>query len=166
MQFDGVGMLVSKVIPKGSADLAGIKANDVILEINGTSIVSVAQIPIIVSSYPPKTKINIKFGEECEVLNRRVVSGTQDELYTLADKALDSSYPFSGVVLFEINTKSSQESSLKGLGVLDISTSSNAYLEGLRFQDVITHINDKPITHLFNKKSFKKFTRKIFQSNC
>lgn len=53
------GALVSDVVPGGSADRAGIKQGDVIVAVNGTTIVHADELPRNVARNPPKSNIKL-----------------------------------------------------------------------------------------------------------
>lgn len=77
------GALISDVAPGGSADRAGIKQGDVIVSVNGSTIVHADELPRNVARHPPKATIKVALvrnGKPMEVsANLDLLEADEDE---------------------------------------------------------------------------------------
>ena len=70
------GALVSKVEPGGPADKAGIRSGDVILSVDGESIDQMAELPTVIGSKKPGSKVSIDIWRDGKQKQIDIVIGT------------------------------------------------------------------------------------------
>lgn len=144
-----VGALVNDISPKGSADRAGIKPGDIILEFNGETVETWNDLPPLVGENPPGTGAKVLVSRNGEKMTFDVV--------------LDA-LPSSDGSLQADSGESAAASNILGLGVEDLNAdqrrelgdptggviitdveSDSAWRAGLRPGDVILSINSRPV---------------------
>ncbi len=157
-----VGALVNDVTAGGSADRAGIKPGDVILNFNGTDIEAWSDLPPLVGETPPGTKATVK-----------VSRNGKEKTFTVTLDTLDSDNATS----LAANGKEQNRSNKLGLAVEEITKdrrrelgdpeggvvvtnveSDNAWRAGLRPGDVILMVNNKEVKDI---DDFKQLVKEI-----
>jgi serine protease Do len=143
---DAKGALVTQVTPGSPAEKIGLKAKDVVQSIDKEPITNAAQLRSIVGTLPIGTKLNLTALRNKERLNfnARIQDIPKDSLE-------DHKQLLSGVRLSNFVQLDPQLGSVKGVIVLQVDDSSNAWLAGLRPADVIMTANEQPavdIDHL------------------
>lgn len=154
------GLIVTKVIKNSPAGQAGLLEGDIVTHVNGQKLLNITQFPLFISSNPPgsKIKINIWRGGNHKTLT--IESTTFAHINELAYKNdQDNASPFSGVTLIRVDARSHDNKPLKGLQVIDIQPDSEAFIEGMAINDIITHINDKSIEDFDGLKLVHKKSR-------
>ena len=139
------GALIHDVIEGSSADRAGLKINDIIVAIDDEEIVDHNSL---------SARLGLKrVGEvvKVEFVRNGSTRSVQAELTEVSDILGTDVIPeFKGVVLGEL--KSSHESyrftQSMGVVVEEVETTSSAYVNGLRKNDVITHVNRSRVESL------------------
>src|SRR5436305_2000544 len=81
------GIIVSDVTPEGAAALAGVKADDIIVGLNGKRITSMHELNARVFRLTPKTKVSLRVQRGSEQLELPLIAQEQsgEELDALAD---------------------------------------------------------------------------------
>tara|TARA_Y200000002_G_C22659871_1_gene655256 strand:- start:599 stop:1897 length:1299 start_codon:yes stop_codon:yes gene_type:complete len=138
------GLAVTKVVKGSPADLGGLAIGDIITHVNGMRIDNITQLPIYISSHPANSKIQISIWRSGRKQSVTIRSISLDKIQKIADASEDHSYLLSGVTMLKIDAMSGKDDLVQGLEVIDITSKCNAFLEGLRRGDIITHINEKP----------------------
>ncbi|PJD93318.1 MAG: protease [Legionella sp.] len=135
------GALVAQVNQGSPAELAGIKAGDIILEINGTKITQASQVKTVVSL--------LRVGSEASILVKRnnkdlklraVVTDIKQN-----EQQQQSSNPFLyGLALRNFEQDSPPHGHIKGVQIVGASENSAGWRAGLRPGDVIIAANKIP----------------------
>ncbi len=137
------GALIAQVNPNSPAEMAGLKAGDVIVQINDTKITQATQVKTTVSllRVGSKAKIAIKRNGKDMVLNAEVTDIKQHE------QKLQSQNPFLyGLALKDFEQDSPTHGHIVGVQVVGASENSAGWRAGLRPGDVIVTANNKPTT--------------------
>lgn len=142
---DAKGALVTQVNPGSSAEKVGLKAKDVVQTINNEPITNANQLRSIVGTLPIGTKLNMVALRDKERLNFNAL--IQDP----PKAELNGKRPIlSGIRLSNFVQLDPSLGSVKGVLVLQVEDSSNAWLAGLRPADVILTANEKPVVDIDN----------------
>jgi serine protease Do len=167
---DDQGVEITRIDPNSPAAKAGLKENDVILEVNGKGIGGVEQFQNLIGETPPGTKVNLTIWRNGA---RQTVSATLDSrpgnFFVFGGPDFPDApippmppVPFSGaspfpaipgnspIVGFEGEALNSQLAAFFGVknGVLVRSVNPNTPAEhaGLKAGDVVVKVNGTPVT--------------------
>ena len=137
------GAVVSQVVPNSPAAEAGLRAGDVVIDMNGKAVKGSADL---------RNKVGLlRVGEEVRLgivrdgVNQNIVMkvGAVEEAQQQADT---DSPKLKGAIFGQVNEQSPLYGKVEGVQVLKVETDSPAWRSGLREGDVITSVNRKPIT--------------------
>lgn len=140
------GALVASVVPASPADKAGIKPQDIIQRINDIDITEAAQVKNIVGLLPinAKTKITVLRKDKPLVLDATIVN---PETVKRAIAPGMASF-LDGVRLMSYDQYIPDFGAVKGVGVLDVAETSDAWISGLRPGDVILEANGEAVANV------------------
>ena len=151
------GALVASLTPKSPAEVAGIKAGDVILEFNGQKLNAMRQLPRIVAEAPIGTEANVVYWREGKQLTTKVKIGElekaeKDGLLSTgprSEAAAGVKVPAVGMTLQTISDASRKTYSIpmeiEGVLVSAVDNLSEAAMKGLAEGDVIVELNQQPV---------------------
>ncbi|MCP4748258.1 MAG: DegQ family serine endoprotease [Desulfobacteraceae bacterium] len=150
------GVLITQVFENDPAAKAGIKANDVIISIDGQNVRTGRELSGIIANTPVggKTKITLLRGEKKMMLTATVSKRPDDEQLVSSKKENNDGL---GLQVAEISPERAQQFGLdaadKGILVVDVKRNSPAHKAGLATGDIIKGINRKKINKLkdYNK---------------
>ncbi|PVZ85712.1 serine endoprotease DegP [Serratia sp. S1B] len=133
------GAFISQVVPKSSADKAGIKAGDVIVSLNGKAISSFASFRAEIGSLPIGTKMSLGLIRDGKPLNIDVTleQGSQSQV--------DSGNIYTGIEGAELSNNTGKE---KGVKVDNVKAGSAAARIGLKKGDLILGVNQQSVGNL------------------
>lgn len=137
---DAKGALVTQVTLGSPAEKVGLKAKDVVQTINNETITNAAHLRSIIGTLPIGTKLNIIALRDKEKLSFSPVIQDLPKADIASHKQL-----LSGVRLNNFVQLDPQMGTVKGVLVLQVEDSSNAWLAGLRPADVILTANEQPV---------------------
>jgi serine protease Do len=135
------GAFISQVMPKSSAEKAGIKAGDVILSMNGKPISSFASFRADIGTMPIGTKVTLGLLREGKTMNVDVTI----EQSTQTPK-VESGNIYTGIEGAELSNGSA--GAQKGVKVDEVKAGSTAARIGLKKGDVILGVNQQKVTNL------------------
>jgi serine protease Do len=151
---DEKGVLVGDVVPRSPADKAGIKAGDVVLEINKKAVVDSRHLKLAVGQIKPGETVPVK-------LLRKGDTRTVDVTIREQNKETDGEKPeaeveessgtdaLQGVGVTDLDRQTRQElqipSTVKGAVISSVEPGSAAAEAGLKVGDVITEINHQAV---------------------
>ncbi|MBB6342132.1 serine protease Do [Pseudomonas fluvialis] len=143
------GALVAQVLDKGPAQQGGLLVGDVILTANGQPIVVSGDLPHLVGTLKPGSKVVLDLMRDGErkTVSLEVGSLPDEGNQLLADEAsgVERNSNRLGVSVVDLTAEQKQAADLAG-GVLikDVQQGPGALI-GLRPGDVITHLNNQPV---------------------
>jgi len=152
---DNNGALVADVTVGGPAEKAGVKRGDIIIEFNGNKIDEMPELPKLVASYAPGTKIKLK------VIRNGKEKDLSIKLEQLPDQVAQTSRQSPrneieqnlGLIVQEITPEVKRRLDIEyssGVVITDVRSNSLASEAGLLRADVILEINTKQIANLNN----------------
>ena len=76
--FDGEGVLIGDVVPEGPGDKGGLKAGDIVTQLNGKVMENSNQLRNSVADLDPESKVDLEVVRNGSVMNLQVELGTRD----------------------------------------------------------------------------------------
>jgi serine protease Do len=156
---DSSGALVSQVTPDSPASRAGLKAGDVIKELNGQKVVNATDLQLIVSEHTPGTEMTMNIIRDGKPQNLQVKLGEFHGNQEVADAsdAEDEKGVRLGVAVSDLTPEVKQElelpSRVHGVVVQNVNGASPADDAGISRGDVIEEVNRQPVQ---STEEFKK----------
>jgi len=146
---DQKGALVSKVVPDGPADEAGLRQRDVIREFDGKPIDDFDDLPRVVAATPVEKKIDVVVIRDGKRKTLHPVIGKleEPELTQLA-KATPSGAEAFGMTVQELTPDIAQQLGVEdsgGVVVSSVDPSGPAQEAGIRRGDVIVEVDQKQV---------------------
>ena len=135
--------VVSQVTPDSPAEKAGIKAGDVITQVNGLPIKGSSDLRNKIGLMRIGEKVILSIIRDGEKKDIDMVVGEVKE--TPAEQTAASVPKLEGATFGSIPATSPLYGKLEGVLVLDVATDSPAWRAGLRKDDEITSVNRKPV---------------------
>jgi serine protease Do len=154
------GALISEVFPGDPADKAGIKAGDVIIEVNGKTVQNTHDLLMIVASFHVGDKVNVKVIREGKELVFPVDIAERKEQPEVASSK--DSQENLGMIVQEITPDIARHLGLSkktGVIVVEVKEGGIADEAGIQPQDIILQVNKVPIA------SMQDYVREISKKN-
>ncbi|MGZ3647739.1 MAG: DegQ family serine endoprotease [Syntrophales bacterium] len=160
---DNGGALISEVFKGDPADKGGLKAGDLITEVNGKRIKDTHELLLTIASFHVGDKIEVKALRDGEEKTFHIVVTERKDRPEVAS-ARESKENF-GMTVQEITPEIAQYLGIAGTGgvvVVDVKDGSSADERGIQPQDVILEVNKVKISSMkdyvreISKKSAKK----------
>ncbi len=158
------GAIVSQVFKNSAAQKAGIKPGDIIVSVNGKPIHSSSDLPYIISSIKPGTKIEIGIIRNKKRITKEVVLGLRpNNISSVGSNSTvyKTNYGFS---VSNITPQLSKEYHIvvkQGVVVVSVKQNSFAQMVGVKPGDVIVKLNYKPVTNLTTFKKIIKSAKDV-----
>jgi serine protease Do len=147
---DKKGVLVAQVFEGDPADKAGIKAKDVILEVNGKPVSSSRELTAMIAAIPVGQNTPIKLlrdGQE-KIVNVEIAKRPESE--RLAKSESDESGTELGIQIAEMTPEMARRfghsENEKGVLVIGVKPGSKAEEAGVQQGDLVKEVNRKPVT--------------------
>jgi len=146
------GILINQVNKNSPADKAGLKVNDIILEVDGKPVESEAQLRLLISSYPPGTQVRLKIFRDGQTIEKTITLEMRPEEGAEAEKIGRESSPKTvnilGVKVTDLTPEKAQMLGFIGLkGALVVSVSDESILaDELAPNDLIVELNGREIS--------------------
>lgn len=149
---EGKGILISKVIEDSAAAEAGLKAEDIIIELNGIPVGRVGAFRNKISSTPPDTEILLKVFRNNKYKEVKVITKAMDsDALSSVEKKTPESLQKIGLHVVSLESAEAQALSLdieKGVLIIKVDQGSAAWNAGLRPGQVITNVDRKEVENL------------------
>jgi len=143
------GAIVTDVFKGDPADLAGIRVEDIITEINGKAVKDTHDLLLKIASFPVGEKVSIKVVRDGKpMLFTLTVAERKDRPEIASAKG---SKGYFGIVAQEISPETSRQLGIvqgNGVIIVDIENGSPAEDVGLQPQDIVLQVNKVKITSL------------------
>jgi serine protease Do len=156
------GALVIDVFPKGPADEAGIKPDDIIIAFDGKKVKNHNDLINMVSHTKVGKTLKIKIIRNAEEISLKVTTGKRPDEVGLAGRPQQNqSKKFKGIEVADITEELADKYGLKankGVLVIKVDKNSSTYWAGLREGDIIYAVNKKPVNSV---EDFDKVTADI-----
>lgn len=146
------GVVVSRVVPKGPADKAGLKVEDIILRANNREVTDFAQLRTVIGLLRVGEKVELEILREGKPKTLSVTVGKDTD----GAASGSSVHPKLQGATFAIADESNTDGDARGVVVAKIDPRSAAARTGLRQGDVIIGVNRKPVADM---ESFTKLTQ-------
>lgn len=145
---DEAGALVSRVLPDGPADTAGLQVGDVIVEFDGRQIDEWNDLPRVVAATPVEKKVDLLVVRGGKTKKLKVKVGTLEEPQ-LANAPGDSGGPsVFGLSAQDLTPELAQQLGVEegsGVVITDVQPGSPAAKSDLRRGDVIVEVDRQPV---------------------
>ena len=141
---DRKGALVADVTADGPADRAGLKAGDVVLDVNGQTVDGASDLSRRVALVSPGQTIRLRVSRNGQTEALSLTSGTRPSEQQLADNSAPSGYG-SGESMLGMKLEPSASGGLKVDGV---NANSDASAKGVRPGDVIRKAGDREVSSM------------------
>ena len=142
---DRSGAIVAEVVPGDPADKAGLRAGDIILEVNDTKIKDTHELLVLIASFRVGDRVKIKaLRDGREQLFTVVVTERKDHMES-ATSATDQGF---GINVRDITPEIAKYLGLKetkGVIVAEVEPGSPADEVGVQTQDIILQVNKVPV---------------------
>lgn len=146
------GALIADVTPESPADEAGLKAGDVVLELDGKPVRDSRNLKLQVAQIAPGKEVPVKISRDGKVqeLEVKLKEFPQDKaLAKNSASPMDSGDVTDGITVDDITPEARQQFNIprnvKGALVTDVAQDSPGYEAGLRPGDVILEMNRKSV---------------------
>jgi len=146
------GAVVSQVLPGSAAATVGLTAGDVIVGINGHSVVDAGELRRLIGNLAPQTRIHITAVRDGRQIGR-------DATVTLKIRpptTYDGAGLLRSVVLATVAPGSPAYGNIQGAAVVSVSPGSAAANSGLTDGDVIATLDRKPIDGRSRRPPYRK----------
>jgi serine protease Do len=152
------GALVSRVMPGGPADEAGLKRGDVIVEFDGKKVDEMNDLPRMVASTPVDKKVKIVVVRDGDrtTLGARVGKMEEPQETQLASARGSSSSENYGLRVQQLTPELAARLGLddeKGVLITGVEPGSTASDAGLRREDVILEVDKQPVADVSDLES-------------
>ncbi len=154
---DKEGVLVVEAFEGDPAEKAGIKTNDIIIEIDGNKIVNSRGLTAIIANKSVGSKIKVKVLRAGKTKTFKVQIAKRNDRHSVNDDGLDNEL---GMKISELTPELTRKYRAKRAGVVitDIQKEGKAHKAGLLAGDVITEINHQRIN---DKQDYLSAVNKI-----
>ena len=144
------GALIAQVLEDGPAAKGGVQVGDVILQVNDQPVIMASDLPHLIGALKPgdKVKLQVLRGGDTKFLSMAVGALPADGEEPLAASTItsDKSENRLGVSVASLSAEQKQELDVQAGVMVRSVTEGPAAMIGLRAGDVITHLNNQPIT--------------------
>jgi len=148
------GVLVADITEGGPAEKIGLRAGDVILDIDGETVNSGTQLRNRIASTAPGTEVKLRLwrdGKELEIQAKLESLPTEGETVAEVDVAdqLKDRLGFSVSELSpQVRSRLGLSANTSGVVVAEVERGTAAFQAGVRPEDVIVSVNRRPVTNI------------------
>ena len=153
---DVKGSIITDLMPKGSAEKAGLRRGDVVVRYDGKEVVDAGRLQNLIGSAPigSRHRVEIIRDGKQEQLDLVVQEAPRERIQgtPLAPRVESSGNPLGGVLVEEIKPAVARQLGLgpvSGILVTGVEEDSLAEAAGLQQNDLIVEVNRQPVPNLF-----------------
>ncbi len=147
------GVLVASVVNEGPADKGGIKAGDVIVEIDGKRIARGGDLTVKIANTSPGSRLSMKVLREGKIISKSVVLGNRNDLAAAEGQPLPDAAATAlneqGLTVAELSDDLRKQYNLprelRGVVVASVQERGAAARAGIQAGDVIFRINNRRV---------------------
>jgi len=143
------GALIAQVLESGPAAKSGLKVGDVILSVNGQQIVESADLPHLIGNLKPDATAEMNIVREGARKTVSVKVGDMpddDSIAASGQPGAERSSNRMGIAVADLTDEQKKSLQLQSGVVIKQVTDGPAAMIGLRPGDVITHLNNQPVS--------------------
>lgn len=143
------GALIAQVLENGPAAKSGLKVGDVILSVNGQQIVESADLPHLIGNLKPNATAEMNIVREGARKTVSVKVGDMpddDSIAASGQPGAERSSNRMGIAVADLTDEQKKSLQLQSGVVIKQVTDGPAAMIGLRPGDVITHLNNQPVS--------------------
>lgn len=144
------GALVTEVTANGPASGAGVKSQDVILQVNGDKITDSRDLARKIAEFAPQTSVDVKVWrnnkEEALKVKLGTFPGTKEELAKLEKGGSSSSSGSNSRDIDELGLTLAPGKIKEGVAIAEVDQSTDAAEKGLKGGDVILEVSGQAVT--------------------
>ena len=162
------GAHVQQVMADGPADKAGVKVEDVIIELDGKKITSPDHLTNTVASIPPNTKVEVKVWRDGKVKELKVELAERPDggiAKAETDQVEEKVESKIGIEVANLTADLARQygyDEVEGIIITNVKSNSVAAKEGIRRGHLITAANRKPVR---NVKEFNDIVKDMEEGN-
>ena len=147
------GAVIAKILNNSPAEKSGLKQGDVVLKFNGKKIAKSKDLPLLVGSAAVGSRVNMEILRNKKILNKVIVIEELPEdskIAKMTEKKVDE-VEVSGITVSDINQDVRMKLNIYGGVKVDRISSEQLNNSKIQVNDIITHINNKPV---YNSSDF------------
>ena len=154
------GAVVAKILDKSPAQKSGLMQGDVILSFDNKDVKKSKDLPLLVGSTEVNSSVRVKILRNKSIIYKNITIEELPEdtqIASMREKSVDNK-TISGLTVSDINETTKKSLNIYGGIKVDEISSEQLNQSKIQVNDIITHINNKPI---FNVKDFSKKIQNI-----
>ena len=154
------GAVVAKILDKSPAQKSGLMQGDVILSFDNKDVKKSKDLPLLVGSTEVNSSVSVKILRNKSIIYKNITIEELPEdtqIASMREKPVDNKI-ISGLTVSDINETTKKSLNIYGGIKVDEISSEQLNQSKIQVNDIITHINNKPI---FNVKDFSKKIQNI-----
>ena len=154
------GAVVAKILDKSPAQKSGLMQGDVILSFDNKDVKKSKDLPLLVGSTEVNSSVRVKILRNKSIIYKNITIEELPEdtqIASMREKSVDNKI-ISGLTVSDINETTKKSLNIYGGIKVDEISSEQLNQSKIQVNDIITHINNKPI---FNVKDFSKKIQNI-----
>ena len=154
------GAVVAKILDKSPAQKSGLMQGDVILSFDNKDVKKSKDLPLLVGSTEVNSSVRVKILRNKSIIYKNITIEELPEdtqIASMREKSIDNK-TISGLTVSDINETTKKSLNIYGGIKVDEISSEQLNQSKIQVNDIITHINNKPI---FNVNDFSKKIQNI-----
>jgi serine protease Do len=154
------GAVVAKILDKSPAQKSGLMQGDIILSFDNKDIKKSKDLPLLVGSTEVNRSVKVKILRNKSIVYKNITIEElpeDNQIASMREKPVDNK-TISGLTVSDINENTKKSLNIYGGIKVDEISSEQLNQSKIQVNDIITHINNKPI---FNVKDFSKKIQNI-----
>ena len=154
------GAVVAKILDKSPAQKSGLMQGDVILSFDNKDVKKSKDLPLLVGSTEVNSSVRVKILRNKSIIYKNITIEELPEdtqIASMREKSVDNKI-ISGLTVSDINETTKKSLNIYGGIKVDEISSEQLNQSKIQVNDIITHINNKPI---FNVNDFSKKIQNI-----